>query len=91
MKTTFVKDTTFRIDHKDAKYMVSFFDGYAKIDKYVKGVFNSSFTVYSNMNFVIDKPAVDGDTTLDDTIKFGTISNLNNPRIANAIKNSLKK
>ena len=48
MKTTFVKDTTFRIDHKDAKYMVSFFDGYAKIDKYVKGVFNYSPIEFNN-------------------------------------------
>jgi hypothetical protein len=91
MKTTFIKDTVISIDYKDAKYIVSYFNGYAKIDKYVKDVFNSSFTVYPNMKFVVDKPAADGNTKLDNTIKFATISNLNDPTVVNAIKNSLKK
>jgi DNA polymerase I-like protein with 3'-5' exonuclease and polymerase domains len=42
MKTTFIKDTVISIDYKDAKYIVSYFNGYAKIEKYVKDVFNSS-------------------------------------------------
>jgi hypothetical protein len=43
------------------------------------------------MKFVVDTPAADGNTTLDNTIKFATISNLNDPTVVNAIKNSLKK
>jgi hypothetical protein len=91
MKTTFIKDTTVSIDYNGAKYIVTYFEGYAKIDKYINDVFNSSFTVYSNTKLVVDTPAEDGDTILDNTIKFGTISNLNDPTVVNAIKNSLKK
>ena len=48
MKTTFIKDTVISIDYKDAKYVVSYFYGYAKIDKYIKDVFNARLKECNN-------------------------------------------
>jgi hypothetical protein len=55
MKTTFIKDTMISIDYKDAKYIVSYYSGYAKIDKYGKDVFNSSLKECHNYKCISRK------------------------------------
>jgi hypothetical protein len=52
MNTTFIKDTVISIDYKDAKYIVSYFNGFAKIDKSVKVLFNSSSKEFHNFSKV---------------------------------------
>lgn len=90
MKTTFVKGTTIKINYKDHKFIVTYKDGYAIIDKYKKKDFIGNWTVYKNGKYTLNANYGDYDPVLDATIKYGTIANLNDPAVVDAIMNTNK-
>lgn len=90
MKMSFLNDTTIKITHDGDKFIVDYYDGYADVTKYHKKDQIGIWKVYNDGRYVLIKKTGDTDPVLDGYVKFGTIANLNDPRVKNAIRNARK-
>lgn len=91
MKVNFLDDTTIKLTNKGNKYIVKFNDGYANVTKYFKNVFIGNWTVYADGRYTLIAGIGDTDPRLDDYVRLGTVANLNNPKVKDAINKALKK